>query len=129
LRRLIDTVVLVGAINPKDHLHHDARRHLEEVSHDPETFLPVSTSIEFDLVLKGRSYTFVERENALDWLASSIPSDKVTSISTASLRRAVELQERGMGYFDSIISALAITTSALVVTTDKAISKVAKTEW
>lgn len=116
-------------MNPKDRLHQDAKRHLESVLHDSETFLPVSTSFEFDLVLKGRGYTFVERENALDWLASSIPSDKLAGNSIASLRRAVEFQERGIGYFDSIISALAATTNAVVVTMDKEISKVAKTDW
>jgi predicted nucleic acid-binding protein len=116
-------------MNPKDRLHQVAKRHLESISRDSETLLPASTSFEFDLVLKGRSYTFAERESALDWLASSIPSDKVVSNSLASLRRAVELQEGGMGYFDSMISSLAITTNAVVITTDKEISKVVKTDW
>ena len=129
MKRLLDTVVLVGALNSKDRLHEDAKRHLESVSRDSETFLPVSVSIEFDLVLKGRDYSFVERENALDWLISTIPSDKIAANTLSSLRRAVELQQKGMGYFNSMISALAITSDAVVVTTDKEISRVTKTEW
>ncbi|MBI3859259.1 MAG: PIN domain-containing protein [Thaumarchaeota archaeon] len=125
----MDTLVLVGALNPKDGLHKEALRHLESLSGDSETFLPVSCAFEFDLVLKGRSYTLKERENALEWLSYSVPDDKLSCNSLPSLRAAIRLQEKGMGYFDSMIASLALESGAVVVTKDREISEVVRTEW
>jgi len=127
--RLIDTMVLVGALNPKDSLHQEAFGHLDTVKRDLETFLPLTSAVEFDLVIKGRGFTAKEREDALNWLAYTIPSDKVVCNSLASLKEAAVLQERGMGYFDSMIAALALESDAVVVTKDREISGVAKTTW
>ena len=96
---------------------------------DPETYLPASTVLEFDLVLKARGYTSKERENALDWLSSSVAEDKILCSSVASLGESARLQEKGMGYFDSLITSLAAATNALVVTKDRAISEFVRTGW
>lgn len=127
--RLADTVVLVGALNPKDGLHQDALLHLKSITTDPETFLPISAALEFDLVLKGRGYTNSEREVTLDWLVSSVPSEKLACNTLPSLSQATILQEKGMGYFDSVITALALSSRGTVITTDKEISKAVETDW
>lgn len=125
--RFIDTIVLVGAI--KDELHSAALRHMQSVSRDPETFLPFSSALEFDLVLKGRGFTDKERADALDWLTSSIPPDKVACGSLSSLVEAARLQSNGMGYFDSLVAALALASDGVVITKDREMSKVVKTKW
>lgn len=127
--RLLDTIVLIGAINPNDALHEDASRHLNSVTRDSETFLPFISAIEFDLVMKGRRYTSKEREDALDWLSYAVPSSKVVCNSVLSLRKAAKLQDKGVGYFDSMIAALALAMDAVVLTKDRVISEVAKTSW
>src|SRR5947208_3618751 len=48
--RLIDTMVLVGALNPKDSLHQEAFGHLDTVKRDLETFLPLTPA---DLQFRG----------------------------------------------------------------------------
>ncbi len=127
--RLTDTMVLVGALNPKDVFHKVAFGHLEAVRRGPDTFVPSMAAVEFDLVMKGRGYTSREREDALDWLANMIPSEKIVCNSVFSLREAAKLQEKGMGYFDSMISALALEKDAVVITRDKVISEAAKIIW
>jgi predicted nucleic acid-binding protein len=110
-------------------LHEESQRHFESLAEDSETFLPTSSAFEFDLVLKGRGYTAGEREQTLEWLAHSVPRSKLISNSLSSLRGAAGLQEKGMGYFDSMIASLALETNSVVVTRDKEISQVAKTVW
>jgi predicted nucleic acid-binding protein len=129
LGRFIDTIVLVGTINPKDESHSVAQAHMQSISSDPETFLPFSSALEFDLVLKARGYTDDERANALEWLVSSVPPGKVACNSLSSLTEAARLQKDGMSYFDSLIAALALGSDGVVVTKDREISGVVKTEW
>jgi len=127
--QLIDAVVLVGATDPENSHHDLASRYLDLLRRDDETFLPLISAIEFDLVLKGRKYTIIQREDAFDWLSYFAPSFKIASNSISSIRTAVELQQSGMGYFDSLVTSLAIENDATVVTTDKEIGKIAKTRW
>lgn len=79
--------------------------------------------------MKGRNFTLNERREAFEWLGLMIPPERVLCNSMPSLRTALNLQKRGLGYFDSLIAAVAIEKDAHVVTTDKAVSRVAKTEW
>ncbi|MHB8566852.1 MAG: hypothetical protein ACYC7D_00865 [Nitrososphaerales archaeon] len=85
--------------------------------------------IEFDLVMKGREYTSNQRKNAFDLLAGSIPEEKIISNSTDSLKIVIDVEEKGIGYFDSLISALAIEKDAVALTPDKVMSEVVKTKW
>jgi len=127
--QIVDTIVLVGAINPRSANHDLASRYVSLVGKDEETFVPLVSAIEFDLVMKGRKYTSSQRRDAFEWLTHMVPSVKIACNSVFSLRTAIEFQESGMGYFDSLIAALAIERNATVLTTDEEISEVAKTRW
>jgi predicted nucleic acid-binding protein len=52
MKRLLDIVVLVAAINPNDKSHQKARRHLQVHEGSKETFVPAVMLIEFCLELK-----------------------------------------------------------------------------
>ncbi len=127
---LIDTVVLVAAINPTNEQHRVASDYLGLVGdEDEDTFVPTTTLLEFDLVMKGRKYTSSQRSAAFSWLSHQVPETRLISNSPNSIMIALELQEMGLGYFDSMIAALANQTSSAVVTPDKMISQVVSTKW
>jgi len=85
--------------------------------------------VEADLVMKMRGYEDSERELSWRALENRIPRSKIIAHSVLSIYSAVELQRQGMDYFDSLISSIALETSSVVVTTDRAIEAVVQTEW
>jgi predicted nucleic-acid-binding protein len=62
--QLADTIVLVRSINPQSEHHSEAKKYLSQVGVDQETFVPLVSLIEFDLVMKGRNYTHGQRSDA-----------------------------------------------------------------
>jgi predicted nucleic acid-binding protein len=128
--KLLDTMVLVAATNPKNEAHDKALQYLNFLGNRAgDTFLPMVVLIEFDLVMKGRKYTDGQRRAVFSWLSYFVSENKIISNSSSSLEIAIDLQERGLSYFDSMISALAIEKNATVLTSDKMISQVAGTNW
>ncbi len=53
-----------------------------------------------------------------------IPETRVLPSSVTSLKIAAGLEETGMSYFDSLISAIVMEKDAVVLTSDEAISKI-----
>ncbi len=127
--RLIDTVAIVGYLNPKDKTHKRSVEHISRVASDSDVFVPNTSVIEADLVMKIKEYTYPEREISWRALESKIPPTKILANSVLSIYSALRLQEEGMDYFDSLISSLARETNSVVITTDRAIKAVVKTEW
>lgn len=127
--KLIDTVVLVGFLNPDDKVYGRASEHIAGVSARNDVFVPASTLVETDLVMKIRGYTEAERRTSWSALESAIPAEKLVSNSASSLRDAISLQENGMDYFDSLITSLARENRGTVVTTDKRIAASVESEW
>ena len=127
--KLVDTVALIGYLNPKDKEYKRSVHHLERVSADDEVFVPVTTLLEADLVMKIRQYSESERETSWAALESAIPREKVVPNSVSSIRSAAGLQKAGMDYFDSLIASLAKESDSDVITTDASIKDVVKTEW
>lgn len=127
--RLIDTLVLVGALNPMDRYHERARRHLSSLETRGDTMIPASSLIEFDLVMKTRRYTLGEVQDTWFALTDLVKSEKILGMAPAALREAAGLRDKGLGYFDSLIAGLAISSRATIVTNDKAIARLVKTEW
>ena len=58
-----------------------------------------------------------------------IPETKIIPNSTTSLKVAVGLEETGLSYFDSLVSAIAMEKEAIVPMTGQMISRVAKAKW
>ena len=79
--------------------------------------------------MKERNYIQKQRSDGFDWLSFFIPEVKIIHNSVSSLKIAVGMEEEGLGYFDSLVSAVAREKEAIVLTTDEMISKVVKTKW
>lgn len=127
--KLIDTVALIGYLNPRDKEHRRSVYHMERVASEDEVLVPVTSLVEADLVMKVRGYSDPERETSWAALESVIPRTKVVSSSVSSVRSAVELQRIGVDYFDSLIAALAKESGSRVITTDASIKGIVGTEW
>ena len=127
--RLVDTVALIGYLNPRDREHRSSVGHLAKIALDEDVFVPNLALVEADLVMKIRGYSHSEREVSWRALESKIPPSKILASSVSSIYSALQLQKQGMDYFDSLITSLALETSSIVVTTDKEIGKAVETEW
>ena len=127
--RLLDTIVIVGALNVRDRHHRKASKYLEMLAMDNDLVIPVSTLMEFDFLMKARNYTGNERRASWVQLAPKISPQKLIGQTASTFVRASELQEEGMGYFDSLITALAQELNASVITDDRDITKHVETEW
>ena len=125
--RLLDTVVLIGALRENDKHYKKAVEHLKSLDRE-ETFVPSSSLLELDLELKAHEYTLEERITTLQDLTAAIPAYKILPITITSLIEAVKL-ETEMSYFDALIVALSNELDAVIVTTDEAIRKRAKWAW
>lgn len=121
-------MVLVEAMNPTDKHHRTAMMYLKGLRTSEPTHVPTSTLIEVDLVMRNKGYT--EEEIADTWRALSalVENNHVATTPSAHLM-AASFRAKGLTYFDSIITALAAESNAVVVTRDDAISKHVNTEW
>ena len=127
--KLVDTDVIICAINPSDHDHEKASMHLEMVSRKPDYYVPSEVLLEVDLELRAHGYTHEERVVTLEDLLVKIPEDKVMPLTPGVLALAAELQASGLGYFDSLIVARAKLLNAVVVTRDREITRHVETVW
>ena len=127
--RLVDTVALIGYLNPRDKEHRSSVGHLTKIASNEDVFVPNLALVEADLVMKIRGYSHSEREVSWRALESKIPRSKIIVHSVSSIYSAMRLQEQGMDYFDSLITSIALETNSIVVTTDKEIGKAVETEW
>ncbi len=127
--RLIDTVAIIGSLNPKDRTHARSIEHLSQVTSHSDMFVPMISLIEADLVMKIKGYEHSEREISWRALESRIPPSRIIANTVSSIYSAMELQKQGMDYFDSLISSLARETNSVVITTDRAIASIVQTEW
>ncbi len=127
--RLLDTIVIVGALTVKDKHHKKASKYFSVLPMDNDLFIPLSTLFEFDLLMKARDYSDEERRTTWIELATKISPQKLLSQNASTFVRAAELQKEGMGYFDSLITALAQELNSSVITDDKAIARHVQTEW
>ncbi len=126
--KLLDTIVLVGAMNPDDKYHKTAIGHLRAVQSTGRVYVPTSCLTEFDLVMRSRKY--LETEIRETWTALAPLIDRKVAVTTPSAHlAAAEMRSQGLTYFDSLITALAKEMEAVVVTRDPDISRHVGTDW
>jgi predicted nucleic acid-binding protein len=121
-------MVLVGGMNPVDKYHRAGMSYLRELKASEAVCVPTSTLMEFDLVMRNKGYTEDEISDTWRALAPLVEERYVATTLSAHLTAAT-LRTKGLTYFDSLITALAIDLDATVVTRDNAISKHVHTEW
>jgi predicted nucleic acid-binding protein len=126
--KLLDTIILVSAMNPADKYHKTGMNYLVTLQSAEETYVPTSTLTEFDLVMRNSDYT--ESEIAETWTALvPLLGRKIAATTPSAHLTAAKVRAEGLTYFDSLIVALAKETKAVVITRDAEIARHAKTEW
>ncbi len=126
--KLLDTIVLVSAMNPADKYHKDGMEHLRSLQSGGDVCVPTSALIEFDLALRNSGYT--EDEIAETWRAlAPLVGQKLSATTPTAHLSAAGMRTKGLTYFDSLITALAKEMRAVVITRDTQISKHVNTEW
>lgn len=126
--RLLDTMVLVSAMNPSNKHHKTGMTYLKGLRTSEATFVPTSTLIEFDLVMHNNGYT--ESEIADTWTAlTSFIEQKFVATTISAHMAAAAMRVKGLTYFDSLLTALAKEMNATVITQDDEISRHVDTRW
>lgn len=115
--KLLDTMVLVSAMNPANKYHKTGMSYLTTLQSAEETYVATSTLTEFDLVMRNSRYT--ESEIVETWAAlAAMLGRRIAPTTPTSHMAAAELRSKGLTYFDSLIVALAKETKAVVITRD-----------
>ena len=127
--KLVDTVAIIGFLNPKDKGHSRSVEHLRRISTEGEVFVPAIALVEADLVMKLRGYDGPERQVSWRAIEGEVMANKVVPNSASSIYNAIELQGQGLDYFDSLVVSLALETRSSVITTDRRIAETVETEW
>ena len=126
--KLLDTIVLVSAMNPDNKYHKTGMSYLTTLQSTEETYVPTSTLTEFDLVMRNSEYT--ESEIAETWTAlTPLLGRRVAPTTPYAHLTAAEMRVKGLTYFDSLIVALAREMKAAVITRDAEIARHVDTEW
>ena len=126
--KLLDTIVLVSAMNPVHKYHKNGMAHLRALHTDADVHVPTSTLIEFDLVMRNSRYA--ETDVAETWTAlAPLVGRKLLATTPTAHMAAAEMRSKGLTYFDSLITALAKEIRAVVITRDAEITKHVDTEW
>jgi predicted nucleic acid-binding protein len=126
--KLLDTMVFVSALNPRDSHHKAAMSHLRSIRSNRDVFVPTSTLTELDLVLRNNGYT--RNEMFETWQAlSPLIGGKVMATTPTAHQNSAMLRLGGMTYFDSLIVALAQERRAVVISKDPEVTKRVDTEW
>lgn len=126
--KLLDTVMLIGAIREGDNHYEKARTHLDALSNEKDIYIPSSILLEFDLELRVHGYTPEERRLTLEEILAKVPAHKVLPLTALALAEVPEL-ETELSYFDAIIVCMAKELGACVVTTDKEIGSRVRACW
>jgi len=126
--KLLDTMVLISAMNPTNKHHKTGMMYLKELRASESIRVPTSTMIEFDLVMRNNGYTESEIIDTWNALASFI-EQKLTATTISAHAIASGMRAKGLTYFDSLITATAKEMHATVITRDDEISKYVDTEW
>lgn len=123
--RVIDTVVLFGALDPEDKHHKRALWHLTLVRLTPDVYVPSAVLMEFDMTVKSREFSAAERLTLLDGLTKLIPSGKVLPITPSILERAArfETQQKLSSYFDALVASTSEEYGAEIISTDEEFSE------
>ena len=111
-------------MDPKHPMHDKGKKLVESLATEPDVYLPTTSIIELDLVLKGAEFKFRQRKEIFGLLKQVIPDQKVLLLSLSVIEKAVELDNKAKWashYFDVIIAAFAMNYSAKILTTDKMI--------
>jgi predicted nucleic acid-binding protein len=125
---VLDTMVLIGSLDPESPLHKRAIHHLRR-ARDEDVYVPSAAVLEMDLELKTHGFSREERREASASLLGYVGEEKVLPLTFEVLGEAVGLEQIS-GYFDALIGSTARAKKAKVVSRDRAFLEMGlETEW
>ncbi len=125
---ILDTMVLIGSLDPESPLHKRAMLHLRRISAE-DVYVPSAAVLEMDLELKTHGFSKDERRDACASLLGYVGEERVLPITFEIVSEAVGLEEVA-GYFDALIGSTAKVQGATIISKDKAFLEMGlKTEW
>ncbi len=121
--RIIDTVVLIGYINPLDSRNAKATEYVNEILQEDDLLVPSAALIELDLELKTHNVSDKDRITIFSNLAKLIPTSKILLLTPETFEHAARLAGKARwrdAYFDTLIASTAIVHGIReVITTDR----------
>ncbi len=125
---ILDTMVLIGSLDPESPLHKRAMLHLRRISAE-EVYVPSAAVLEMDLELKTHGFSKDERRDACASLLGYVGEGRILPLTFEIVSEAVGLEEVA-GYFDALIGSTAKIREATIISRDKAFLEMGlKTEW
>ena len=125
--RIIDTVVLIGYINPLDSRNAKATEYMSELLQEDDLLVPSASLMELDLELKTHAVSNKDRITVFSNLAKIIPSSKILLLTPETFEHAARLASKAKwreAYFDTLIASTAIVYGIKeVITTDRKFEK------
>jgi len=126
--QIVDTVVLIAALNRNDPLYKRATEHVVNIGLRQDIFVPSATLLELDLELKAHGRDLEGRLEDHSRLQRLIPGSRALPITPGVLNRATELSMTAAtwraSYFDTMIAATGLEFGAdSAITTDRKFSR------
>jgi predicted nucleic acid-binding protein len=124
---VLDTIVLFGALDPKDNAHKESLQYLRLLE-NPEYYLAGFAILEYDIVLKSRGFTPRKRVTYYAVLSNDFQSlsTKTRRLSPEIMYLAAKLEEEaGLDYFDAGVAAEARMFDGQIVSKDGVFDKLA----
>jgi predicted nucleic-acid-binding protein len=126
--QILDTVVLIAALNRNDPLCKRATEHVVNIGLRRDIFVPSATLLELDLELKAHGRDIQGGLDDHSRLQRLIPGSRVLPIAPGVLARATELSMTAAtwraSYFDTLIAATGLEFDAdSAITTDRKFAK------
>ncbi len=125
--RILDTVVLIGYINPLDSRNEKATQYMSELLQEDDLLVPSASLMELDLELKTHAVSNKDRIIVFSNLSKIIPSNKILLLTPETFEYAARLAGKAKwkgAYFDTLIASTAIVHGIKeVITTDRKFAK------
>lgn len=124
--KIIDTVVLIGYIDPFDIRNEKATHCISQLQED-ELMVASASLMELDLELKTHSVSNKDRTIIFAALSKVIPSEKILLLNPEIFAKAGKLADKAKwrgAYFDTLIAATALIYDIReIITTDRKFEK------
>lgn len=122
---ILDTIVLFGAMDPKDPAHRESLRYLSLLD-NPEYYLAGFALLEYDIVLKSRGFMPRERMTYHAVLSKDFPNltTKTRQLSPEAMYMTAMIEEeKSLDYFDAGVAAETKLFDGRVVSKDPVFEK------
>ncbi len=123
---VIELDMLIGLVNSKDPLHNIASKFFDEVASGryEKVYIASSAYLEYELVLRSRGLDLKTIYRDIESFRNIRNIDEAP-LSSEVILKSIELRDRySLTFFDSLHAATAIKLDGVIISTDKAYSRV-----